>query len=541
MTAETAETDPNDNTFPVAGPGGGAIAMRTLFYEKSSAHELHVVASEDSMRVYMKAVPGVNFSGIARETVLGALDSAGVRFGLLETGVRLFVNTQNGPNPFPGFFQLARGEPMRRGENGAIEFHVHPTAANPRYDQDAAGSVDYKQVNLIENCFAGQRVASVLPPGPGRPGRDVFGAEIPAAPGEPAVVFAGTGVIISSNAREFTAEIEGRVVFEENVLSVSPLLEISHDIDYAIGNVDFAGRVVVNGSLLDGFSIVARHGVEIRGDMGAGRIFSEGDVVIAGGVKGRGSAHIACRSLTVHYIDDADVEARGDVTATKEIMSSRVKALGRVRVTQGAIIGGEVCAFHGVEADTLGSDLGVATLVAAGLDWTEEEQRAAVRARIAEYAERLDAAALVLEPLLADRSIRTKLDAEQKSMIADLVSELSDLRERMNELLEERARLTAQFREGRVERINARKLVNMGVSARFSAFTSLVRDAAKGPLSITPNDRHTALSMGAFVELPEIDVSQEGSKETSQERSKDAPKDVSQSEGNDAQTPGQES
>ncbi len=513
--------NPSDSDVTVAGHGGETIVMRTLLYDRNSSRELHLAASGDGMRVYLKADPGVNFSGISLESVTDALASAGVRHGVLESGIRLFVHIQNSPEPFRGFFQVARGEPMRRGENGSIEFHVHPAGINPRYDENAEGAIDYKQLNLIENCFAGQRIASVLPPGPGRAGRDVFGNEVPAVPGDPAVIRAGTGVVTSPSGREFSAEVEGRVVFEDGVLSVSSLLEISRDIDYSVGNVTFAGRVVVQGSLLDGFSINARHGVELKGDMGAGHISSEGDVVITGGIKGKGAAIIACRSLVTHYIDDASVEARGDVMVTKEIMNSSVKSLGRVSVTQGAIIGGEVCGRRGVEADTLGSDMGVATLVAAGLDWTEENQRAELRARIAEYMDRLNSAAAVLDPLLADKGIGSRLDADQKSMLADLVSELGDVRERLAELLEERARLNDRERSDRVERINVRKTLNMGVSARFSGFTSQVKDAVKGPLSICPDEQRGALSIGAFSDLPKAEAPQ--------------------NEGNDVQTPGQES
>ncbi|MDR1744574.1 MAG: FapA family protein [Planctomycetota bacterium] len=498
-------TDPNDSDFPVAGHGGETIPMRTLLHERNSDRELHLVASMDNMRVYMKIAPGVNFSGVTREMIVGAMAASGVRYGLIEPGVRLFVHIQNSSEPFTGFFQVARGEPMRRGENGSIEFHVQPTAMNPRYDENASGAIDYKQLNLIENCFAGQRIASILPPGPGRAGRDVFGAEIPTVPGDPAVVRAGSGVVTSANGREFNAEVEGRVVFEEGVLSVSPLLEISRDIDYSVGNVDFAGKVVVHGSLLDGFSINARRGVELLGDMGAGHITSEGDVVIAGGIKGKNAAVIACRSLSARYIDDASVEAHGDVTATKEIMHSNVKSLGRVTVTQGAIIGGEVYGFQGVEADTLGSDMGVATLVAAGLDWTEENKKTELRARIAEYMDRLRSATFLLDPLLADKGIGARLDAERKSMLADLVSELGDVRERLAELLEERARLEEREHAGQVDRINVRKMLHMGVSARFRALTSQVKDAVKGPLSLRPDERHSALSVGAFEELPKTE------------------------------------
>ena len=480
------------------------VALRVLFHDHTSDRETVLAVTEDGMRAYMKVIPGGNFSGLTRDGVVAAIAAAGVVRGIVEPGVLLFVHTQNGPQPFKGFFQVAAGIPMRKGENGSIEFHVQPTSINPRYDENDAGAIDYKQLNLIENCFAGQRVASILPPGPGRAGCNVFDDEIPPMPGEPVKVQAGPGIITSANGRDFSSEIEGRLVFEDNVLSISPLLEISRDIDYSVGNVDFVGKVTVHGSLLDGFYINAKRGVELNGDMGAGHITSEGDVVITGGIKGKNAAIITCRSLTARYIDDASVEASGDVTAAKEIMNSSVKALGRVTVNGGAIIGGEVCGFQGVEADTLGSDMGVTTWVMAGLNWTEENRKDEIRTKAAEYMDRLQSAKVLLDPLFADREVTMRLGAEQKSMLSDLVSELRELRELLVELLDERARIDGREQVGRVDQINVRKMLYMGVATRFSHVDAQVKDSIKGPVSLTPDEQHNALHIGAQKSLPPV-------------------------------------
>ncbi len=498
----------NDDVPVITGHDGQPLAMRTLYHDHSSDRETHLVADEEGMRAYLKVIPGMNFSGLTRESVAAVLASAGVSHGVVEPGLLLFVSMQNSPSPFPGFFQVARGTPMRKGENGTIEFHVQPTSMNPRYDENEAGAIDYKQLNLIENCFAGQRVASILPPGPGRPGRDVFGNAISPVPGEPMRVQTGAGIVISANGRDFTSEIEGRLVFENNALSVSPALEISRDIDYSVGNVDFVGKVIVHGSLLDGFYINAKRGVELKGEMGAGRISSEGDVVITGGIKGKNAAIITCRSLTARYIDDASVEASGDVSVVKEIMNSSVKALGRVTVDAGAIIGGDVCGFHGVEADTLGSDMGVNTRIMAGLNWTEENRKDEIRAGMAEYLDRVQSAKALLDPLFADKEAAARLGSEQKTMLSELIGELRELRELLVDLLDERQRIDMRDHAGRVDQINVRKMLCMGVSVRFSRVDAQVKDSVKGPLSLTADDSRQVMRTGPFSPLPKREEAQ---------------------------------
>ncbi|MCD7897290.1 MAG: FapA family protein [Planctomycetaceae bacterium] len=488
----------------MAGRNGEPLPLRTVYYDRNADREAHLASSLDGMHAYLKYVPGPAFSGLTREKIVAIIAGAGVIYGLIDEGIALFVVTQNGPEPFNGFFEIARGEPMRKGENGFIEFHVQPTSMEARYDSDAGGGIDYKQLNLIENCFVGQRVAFIHPPGPGRSGWDVFGQEIAAQSGEPLQIRPGPGILISSNGRDFTSEVEGRVVFDNDVISISPLLEISRDIDYSIGNVDFVGKVTVKGSLLDGFYINAKRGVELQGDMGAGRITSEGDVKITGGIKGRNAAVITCKSLTVHYIDDATVEASGDVNVTKEIMNSSVKSLGRVTVSNGAIIGGEVVGFQGVEADTLGSDMGVLTWVSSGLNWTEENRKDDIRAQVAEYMDRVQSARVILDALFSDKVITARLGSEQKVMLAELMSELRELRELLVELLEERSRIDSRNQVGMVNQINVKKMLYMGVATRFSAVEGQIKDTVKGPLSIMQDLPRNITRTGPYAELPRL-------------------------------------
>lgn len=502
MTGSETALDKTD--VEVSGRNGAAIPMRTLFFDHNSDREVHIVSSPDRLRAYMKIAPGPHFAGVSLDGVSALIQKAGVAYGRIETGIRLFAAMQNGPTPFPGYFQIARGDPMRRGEDGSIEFHVHPVSLQPRYDKDNSGSIDYRQSNLIESCFSGQRIASILPPGPGRAGRDIFGEELPAEPGTPVFVQAGPGVIVSANGRDFTSEVEGRVIYENGILSVSGTLEIVGDIDYGIGNVDFVGKVVVKGSLLDGFYVNGKRGVEIHGDMGAARIISEGDVRVSGGVKGKNAAIITCRNLTIHYIDDASVETTGDVLATKEIVNSDIRALGRVSVAKGAIVGGAVCGFRGVEADVLGSDLGVPTTVLAGLNWTEENRKEELRARIAEYQERVQSSKTILDPLLANPGMKALLDGEQKSMLSELISELRDIRENLAEILHDRTNLINRRQDGMVCQINVAKALNMGVEVRFSIATGTIKDAVKGPLSIVQDVEAKAIRVGPFSKLPSL-------------------------------------
>lgn len=494
----------NANQIAVKGFNNEPLTLHLLADDVNDERRLCILASLDGMHAYAMTTPGIRFVQLRRDEVENAIARAGVVFGVADEGISLYLSMVNAEKPYVGCFEVASGKAARDGKDGTIEFHVQPTGMEPKYDENDAGAVDFKQLNLIENCFAGQRVASILPPGEGRPGCDVFGSDIPPNPGAANTIIPGPGVRMTANGRDFTSEIEGRLIFEDGKLSVSPLLEITHDIDYSVGNVDFIGKVIIRGALLDGFYISAKQGVELIGDVGAGHIRSDGDVSITGGIKGKNAAMITCRNLSARYIDDAAVEATGNVVVTKEIMNSSVKSLGRVTVTTGAIIGGVVCGFQGVEADTLGSDMGVNTHIMAGLDWTKEEKKDGIRQKVAEYMERIQSAKLVLDRLFADKELSQRLGDDQKAMLSDIAAELRDIREVVAELLEERARIECGKQQGTVNQINVRKKAYIGVMVQFSHGESQVKELLKGPVSLTPGTQRSMMGVKPMTPLPDL-------------------------------------
>ncbi len=501
MTVETQFETP-DTTL--AGRNGEEIPMRTLFVDETPVMFTHLVVTLDRMQVFLRIIPGANFKQISADYLSDLLSSFHVIYGVDRTNLAFFAALQSSPTPFDGYFQVARGTPPHKGEDGYIEFHVQPSAAVPRYDLNDSGGIDFKQLNLIENCFAGQRVASIVPPGPGRPGFDVFNNVIQPEPGVPAKIRPGPGVLISSTGRDFNSDIEGRLIFEDGILSISPLLEIIHDIDYSVGNVDFIGKVVINGTVLDGFSVMGKKGVEIKGDLNAATITSDGDVSVMGGVNGKNNAYVSCAAFSARYIDNATIEAKGDVSSDKEILHSSVKSLGKVSIPRGAIVGGEVWAFEGIEAGTAGTELGVATALVSGLSWTDENVLSEVRAKIAENSERVQAAKLLLDQILNTPDMSSNLTLDQKSMISDLIAELRTLRDNMAQLVEEKNRIVNRKHTGRVCQINVSQNLYMGVKVRFTRYQGEIKDALKGPLSIIQDEeRKTFRTVGSFQLKPE--------------------------------------
>lgn len=471
----------SDEFIEIPGPAGTPVQMRQLFKEQTPQRELCVVADMAGMHVYVRLVPGPEFAGADAAEMEAVLQRAGVVIGINQQSIALVAERASSGRPLTEYVQVARGEPMRKGEDGSIEFHVRPAEDMNVYEEGASAH------GILENCFAGQRVATILPPGIGRAGRDVFGNVIDPQPGDQLTIQPGKGIKISPNGKEFSAESDGRLVFENNRLSVSTVLEIPCDVDATVGSINFVGRVVINGSVADGMEVDGRGGVTVGGDMGAAVIISNGDVKINGAVNGGGTATITCRNLYARSIEGATVDATGNVLSASSIKNAQIHSKGQVSVLNGGIVSGTVCALGGVAADVIGSLGGDALTILAGMDWDEEIRKEDMQDRINGFLHRIEDANKMLEPLFAAGDLAGKLEQHQKTMISELITELRFVREDLTRLLEERAELSAIDRKGAGARISARSVLNSGVLIRFPGFETQVPKLVQGPLEAVPD------------------------------------------------------
>ncbi|MDR3210525.1 MAG: FapA family protein [Planctomycetota bacterium] len=496
MPRGVGEKEPDSH---IACRDGETLPVLTAYSIKSGAMAIHIITTLDRMRAFIQLIPGKSYVPINTQMIQGLLNSAGIINGIDQPGLEFFVNCQNSPRPLVTFVELATGTPVRHGKDSTLEFHVQPSGS-AHYDTTVEGNIDFKQLNILENCFVGQLLATMVPPGVGKDGRDVYGEVVPSRTGVTNPVAIGMGVALSENGHDYTASIEGRLIYDNQTLSVSSVLEIGHDIDYRIGNIDFVGKVVVNGSLLDGFSIKAKRGVELKGDMGSASIVSEGDVRVVGGIKGKGSATISCRNFSARFIENATITASGTVKVEKDVLQSVIKCQGRVSVIGGSVIGGEIWALAGMEVATSGSELGVATNLIVGLNWADENRHAAIKECAQAYTAQVDESKEYLTTLLASEGV--VLNAEEKGILSELIGELRYIRDGISQLEEEMETWSGRMLTGRVSQINILKEIYPGSSVRFGEGGRELDKPQKGPLSIIPEQNGVGFKSVSLKKLP---------------------------------------
>lgn len=501
-----------DRIVTATGYQGVTTPFFLLYARRSENAAAEVLADEAFHRAY------ITYRRLRREHVVttaelaSLLRHANVTVGVNDSALAVLAERVNLGKPPPGPFQVAAGQPPIKGEDESVEFYVRPTSNEARYETANDGAIDYRQLNLVQNGYAGQLIAAMHPAREGRPGKDIHSRPLEAEAGGPCGVTAGEGVELAPNGREFRSLLDGRVVFDGATISMSTHYEIPGDVDFRVGNVDFVGTVQVRGSVLDGFTVRGREGVRIVGGVEGCTVESRKDIEIVGGVKGRGVARIvAGGSVKARYLDECIVEAGGDVEVGKEIINASIRATRRVLAPRATFVGGDVVAFQGVHLGTVGSALGVGSRIGAGINWTDEETLERLDKSIAERCERAEGFIRELAPFLGDKARQGRLTMAERALVSDLAAELSRLREETAVMLHDRDALSAKQRKGCVMRLNVATRAYPGVLVRFPNNRNYrVTEERRGPFAVTVDEYGRLNKNDSMVALPAKDPFEDG-------------------------------
>ncbi|HOX08656.1 MAG TPA: FapA family protein, partial [Planctomycetota bacterium] len=415
-------------------------------------------------------------------SLLEKIASGGMFFGVDPDAVHqclVRVSTRGGAQ----LLEIAAGRRPEDGSDGTIEFYIQPSSEEARYTKDASGRINYQELNLIENVAADQEVARLLPPRPGVPGSTVTGREITPRSGSPVRARAGKGVRLGGVGDVFIAEIPGRLVYADDTLSISQDYEVKGDVDYSVGNVDFVGRVVVHGEVLDDFRVRGLMGIEIRGAVGKCQLVSDGDIVLASGMNGKAAGSVkAGGKVRARYLNEVTVEAVGDIQVEREAYNAVARTAG-VFTAGGKTVGGEITALRGIELAVAGSELGVSTKLVAGTDFRRSERIREINARTAAVDKEIDRISTAIGPLLADPKRVALLPADKKKVVLALVGHLRTLKEQREGYAAQMLQVDADDATA-VRQVNIRERLFPSVIVEVGANRLLMKSQSTGPLSL---------------------------------------------------------
>lgn len=329
--------------------------------------EVTVELSQDQMEAYLTVRPPLGGRRLTVEDVRQALAAAGVVEGVKTDAIDAAVAGQD----VGGKALVAAGRAPVNGNDAYIDYRFSVQGPTRKPLELENGSVDYYNLQTVQNVTSGQVLAVRVPPTNGIAGATVTGRPLPPKPGRDVRLPKGKNTDASpTNPDELVAVVGGQVMLQGGNVSVLPVYEVRGDVDFGTGNIDFQGSVVVRGSVSSGFTIKATGNVEVRGSVEASTILAEGDVIVHRGVQGGDRGLLVGNNVQAKFIQNCRVEAAGDVVVDDALMYADVEAQGKVeaRGSKGRIVGGVVRAVREVSARVLGSKLGTPTQIWVGVN-----------------------------------------------------------------------------------------------------------------------------------------------------------------------------
>ncbi|MCI9423164.1 MAG: DUF342 domain-containing protein [Dorea sp.] len=313
-----------------------------------------IYVTADQLAAWLVVFPPIGEGReLDKEMLDGILKESGVSYGL---NTELLDGLPDAQDRYFHLFLIARGRAVVHGKDGYIEDFFKRTVRK-KFEEDEHGRVDYFHLNIVQNVEKGQPICQIVPPVPGVAGRTVLDEEITCKEGKTPTLPKGRNTEASEDGMQLLAVKSGRVEFSGRSFVVKSVLEISGNVDFSTGNINFVGDVHIHGDVGSGFSVRTIGNVTIDGVVEAAEIEAGGDLIVAKGILGDSRAMIrAHHDVYAKYMENCTVHCRGSLQ-TDCIVNCDVYCDGEVNVRsgRGTIIGGRIRAAQGVDAKVVGS------------------------------------------------------------------------------------------------------------------------------------------------------------------------------------------
>ncbi|WP_312943124.1 FapA family protein, partial [Oscillibacter sp.] len=322
-----------------------------------------VVLSEDGMAAWLLLLPP---SGKGKRLTVAdgqaLLREARVTFGVDQRAL-FSVFTKK---PYFSLCPVARGTFPIEGKDGWTKEHF-PRDFSRFTGNEEGGTVDYRAQACVQVIEKGAVICDIYPPTEGVAGTRVDGVSVPPKAVNPAPVLAGNYTALSEDGTKLLADMDGFLDFRDGKFHVKNILNITSDVDYSTGNIDFRGDVTIQGDVREQFSVKATGSISISGMVEAASVEAGGDVMISAGVSGNNQAIIRGKNVRARHLENCTVHAEcveSDYILTSRIFcSDSVVAAG----SRGSIIGGQVVAVNHIKANSIGSQSGRSTEITLGV------------------------------------------------------------------------------------------------------------------------------------------------------------------------------
>jgi uncharacterized protein (DUF342 family) len=336
------------------------VYVRAAGFQHNVANDsfARIEIGNNEMKAFvMVTPPGLGGNDISYETLTTLLRANGVVFGIDEKFLEAFADR-------PSYGErvcVAEGTPAIDGADASIEYFFETDPSKLHINETISGSVNFKELNIIQNVMAGDKLAVKRPPGNPRQGQTVTGKLLSAGTGKDVSLPVGKNVNVEKDGATLTAAINGQVSLKGGKVEVEAVYTVENSVGVKTGNVLFLGSVIVKGNVEEGYSVKATGNIEVNGMVDKGELDAEEKIIVRQGIIGKQDVLIrAGGTIVAKFISNATIKSGDSVMASEGITNSVVFAQRSVicRGKRAAIIGGSISAVEEIQAKVLGATSG---------------------------------------------------------------------------------------------------------------------------------------------------------------------------------------
>ncbi len=381
---------------------------------KTYRHGRCVVAiADDAMKAFLTVTPPVGGAKpVTSEDVMVLCREKGITYGIKEDVIRETLDRAVGERIAIGDVVIAEGDEPVYGRDARIEFKVR-LASGSSFTVLHNGKVDFKEHDDITHVGKDQLIAVVHKAKKGeKDGHSVTGDVIPARRGDDIALEVGNNIQMQDEDEtiRYISKIDGQLVMAGSCISTEPVLTIQGDVGPKTGNINFNGVVSVQGSVADGFNVLAGKDIVVNGNAGCSELHAGGNIVVKNGIIGKNRGLVYAKGdVTAKFAENSEIRAGGSINIKRAALNCTLIAGGRILslTEKGQIIGGVLKAREGVEVKILGNESEHKMEVYVGSDFVIEIKMKELGKKLAKYQSALNKIFLLIDKV---KRVYTDLD-----------------------------------------------------------------------------------------------------------------------------------
>ncbi len=450
--------------------------------------------SKSEMKAWM-SIDSRDAAFLTTDIVVQCLQQNGIVQGINVKKVQdIFTHSQFDQEIF-----IATGERAKQGKDGRIQYEVNVEDLSYAPKELESGQVSFKDIHLYAYVSSGDVIAKKIPPTPGKAGYTVTGRTLPPLPPQEAELTSFLNTKISEDGNTLIAAIDGCLTRQNGCLILQPTLKILGNVSYETGNIDSKVSVIIEKDVLTGFHVQSEEDVFVEGTVEGAKIEAKNGIVVKGGILGKDKADLEANGdISAKFISHATVSSLTNVIAEKEIINSKIWAGRQVILSSpaGEIVGGEIDADAMVSAGTIGSDLGVKTVIRLGGRIEElSTMMQETEGKIAQQEEIVDKCASIIE-VLKSQIAESPTPSEEMSKSLDRARDMSQkAKEQFNKLQFELDGLRVQYEESMetLRSVRAQKNIMPGTEIEIQNVELTINEPTGPATIVKQGDQLTVL------------------------------------------------